>query len=85
MKKLTASLLMVTALCLLSTTAFAATEDSTPTFEALDADRNGFISTDEAASCESLLIDFGKIDVNQDGKLDPEEYAVFDQKAVQKS
>lgn len=77
MKKLTASLLMVTALCLLSASAFAAVKTSIPTFESLDADRDGFISTEEAASCETLLTDFAKIDANQDGKLDQAEYAAF--------
>lgn len=85
MKKLTAQLLMVTALCLFSASAFAAVKNDTPDFESLDADRNGFISTEEAASCEALITDFAKIDANQDGKLDQAEYAAFNAETSQNS
>jgi starvation-inducible outer membrane lipoprotein len=85
MKKLTALLLMVTALCLFSASAFAAVKSDTPDFESLDADRNGFISTEEAASCEELITDFAKIDANQDGKLDQAEYAAFNAETSQNS
>lgn len=84
MKKLTASLLMVAALCMLSVSAFAAAGSTLPSFETLDADQNGFISTDEAASCEGIVEDFAKIDANQDGKLDQAEYAAFSEATVQK-
>jgi hypothetical protein len=84
MKKLTANLLMVAALCMLSISAFAAAGSTLPSFEILDADQNGFISTDEAASCEGLIEDFATIDANQDGKLDQAEYAAFSEATVQK-
>lgn len=85
MKKLTVNLLMVAAVFMLSTATFAAGQNDIPTFEYLDADQNGFITSEEAASCETLITDFATVDANQDGKLDPAEYAAFSDKAVQKS
>lgn len=85
MKKLTVNLLMVAAAFMLSTAAFAAGETNVPTFEFLDADQNGFITSEEAASCESLITDFATVDANQDGKLDQAEYAAFSDKAVKNS
>ncbi|MGE4545497.1 MAG: hypothetical protein AB7D06_15465 [Pedobacter sp.] len=85
MKKLTVNLLMVAAVFMLSNAAFAAGQTNIPTFEYLDADQNGFITSEEAASCETLITDFATVDANQDGKLDQAEYAAFTDKAVQKS
>lgn len=85
MKNLTVSLLMAAAVLMLSNAAFAAGKTKIPTFEYLDADQNGFISSEEAASCEPLIAEFATVDANQDGKLDPAEYAAFSNKTVQKS
>lgn len=85
MKKLTVNLLMVAAVFVLSNAAFAAGQAKVPTFEFLDADQNGFITSEEAASCETLMTDFATVDANKDGKLDQAEYAAFSDKAVQKS
>ena len=85
MKKLTVNLLMVAAVFMLSNAAFAAAgQTNVPTFEYLDADQNGFITSEEAASCETLITDFATVDANQDGKLDQAEYAAFSDKALQK-
>jgi Ca2+-binding EF-hand superfamily protein len=83
MKKLTATLLMMAGAVMLSTTVFAASESAVPTFEFLDADRDGYISTEEAATYKDLASVFEKIDVNKDGKLDQTEYAAFSQSAEQ--
>ncbi len=85
MKKLTVNLLMATAVFMLSNAAFAAGKTTIPTFEYLDADQNGFITSEEAASCETLITDFTTADTNQDGKLDQAEYATFSEKAAKKS
>lgn len=85
MKKLTVNLLMVAAVFMLSTAAFAAGKTNVPTFEYLDADQNGFITSEEAASCETLITAFATVDANQDGKLDQDEYAAFSDLAVKNS
>lgn len=82
MKKPTATLLMMAAV-MLSTTVFAASEAGVPTFEFLDADQDGYISSKEAATYEDLASVFEKVDVNKDGKLDQTEYAAFSQNAEQ--
>ncbi len=84
MKKLTVNLLMVAAVFMLSVSAFAADKPAPLTFELLDADKDGFISTEEAVAFEALMTDFKKVDANQDGKLDQAEYAAFSQKALKK-
>lgn len=83
MKKLTATLLMMAGAVMLSTTIFAASEPAVPTFEFLDADRDGYISTEEAAPYEGLASVFEKVDANKDGKLDQAEYAAFSQSPEQ--
>jgi len=84
MKHLTSNLLMVAAALMLSVTAFAAEDTTTPTFELLDANQDGYISSEEAASYEALVTTFEKIDANQDGKLDAAEYSAFDQSTKEK-
>jgi hypothetical protein len=84
MKKLTVNLLMVAAVFMLSVSAFAADKPAPLTFELLDADKDGFISTEEAVAFEALMTDFKKVDANQDGKLDQAEYAAFSPKALKK-
>jgi hypothetical protein len=44
-----------------------------PAFEEVDANADGSISPEEAATIEGL--DFEALDANQDGALSPEEYA----------
>jgi len=84
MRKLTANLLMVAAALMLSVSAFAADNSAPATFDFLDANQDGFISSEEAASFEALITDFEKVDTNKDGKLDPTEYAAFSPKALNK-
>jgi Ca2+-binding EF-hand superfamily protein len=84
MKKRIVALLTATTVCMLSVSAFAATGTTLPDFEFLDVDQNGYISTEEAASCQALITDFAKVDANRDGKLDQAEYAAFGQEAANK-
>jgi Ca2+-binding EF-hand superfamily protein len=77
MKKLSANLLLVAAVLMLSVSAFAAEETAAPTFQTIDVNQDGFISGEEAATIESLTQNFKKIDANQDGKLDEAEFAAY--------
>jgi Ca2+-binding EF-hand superfamily protein len=54
-----------------------ASTDVTPTFNVLDADRNGFISNDEARGLKGLPEAFDAVDENRDGKLDATELSKF--------
>lgn len=51
----------------------AALAQAMPPFEEVDANSDGKISQEEAATIEGL--DFATADTNQDGSLSPEEYA----------
>lgn len=46
--------------------------------ERIDADKDGFISIKEAVSDPRLLAVFGKVDVNGDGKISPQELSATD-------
>lgn len=84
MKRMTATLLATIAICMLSFSAMASGKSEIPSFDLLDADRNGLISSEEAASCNELVTDFTSLDTNQDGMLDQDEYAAFSGTSEQK-
>ena len=46
-------------------------------FASLDDDRDGAISRAEASERTPLLVDFDRIDLDRDEKLEPAEYASF--------
>jgi hypothetical protein len=46
-------------------------------FAALDDDRDGSISRAEASEKTQLLVDFDRIDLDRDDRLEPAEYASF--------
>jgi hypothetical protein len=46
-------------------------------FAALDDDRDGGISRTEASEKTQLLVDFDRIDLDRDDRLEPAEYASF--------
>ena len=47
------------------------------TFETLDVDKDGAISQQEAEAMPELTEQFAKLDLNEDGKLDMDEFALF--------
>lgn len=47
---------------------------SLPDFDALDKDRDGMISLNEASVSEAVTSMFAKADIDKDGKLSPAEY-----------
>jgi hypothetical protein len=49
-----------------------------PEFSAVDADKNGAISSSEAVAVPALVDKFSEADRNADGRLSKDEYAVID-------
>jgi hypothetical protein len=49
-----------------------------PEFSAVDADKNGVISSSEAVAIPALVEQFSEADRNADGKLTKDEYAVIE-------
>ena len=45
-----------------------------PIFEVLDLDRDGFISVEEAAADEGVMLAFSDADSDEDGRLSQDEY-----------
>jgi hypothetical protein len=83
MKKTFVILLSVCALALTATVVLAV-ESKIPSFERLDVDQNGSISTEEASSCEALMGSFVKADADHDGQLTLAEYATIEAGKEQK-
>jgi hypothetical protein len=77
------TLLLVVALaCFAAGTSLAANEAPKPaagqkSFASLDDDHDGAISRSEASELKQLLVDFDRIDLDRDDKLEPAEYASF--------
>ncbi len=55
----------------------AAEEEQRPAFSAVDKDKSGDISIDEAAAVPSLVESLPQLDKNVDGKISKEEYAAM--------
>ena len=55
----------------------AAEPNKPPTLQALDKNRDGAISKDEAAADPALIRNFDQLDRNRDGKLDGAEFANY--------
>ena len=53
-----------------------AAHDADARFDALDRNRDGFLSRDEANGAAELDTRFSELDVNNDGKLSRDEYRV---------
>jgi Ca2+-binding EF-hand superfamily protein len=51
-----------------------------PTFDSLDANKDGQISIQEATGHDALFVAFKKLDTNKDGMLSKEEFAAFSKK-----
>ena len=73
---------LTVALALLATTAFANEEATTggeaaavPSFTTLDANRDGSVSKEEAASSSAVLGQWDTLDADQDGSLSSTEFA----------
>lgn len=55
-----------------------ASDDAIPEFSAVDADKNGVISSSEAVSVPNVVDQFSEADRNADGRLSKDEYAVIE-------
>jgi Ca2+-binding EF-hand superfamily protein len=51
-----------------------------PTFDSLDANKDGQISIQEATGHDDLFVAFKKLDTNKDGMLSKEEFAAYAKK-----
>jgi hypothetical protein len=60
-----------------SRTAGGVSQDLLKEFQALDTNKDGFLSKEELASKPELAAAFAKADKDRDGKLDPAEYQVL--------
>ncbi len=54
--------------------ALASKESKAPTFENVDANKDGVITRQEASAFSALEVSFDRVDANKDGKLDAEEF-----------
>lgn len=55
-----------------------ASDDAVPEFSAVDADKDGVISSSEAVAVPALVEQFSEADRNADGQLTKDEYAVIE-------
>ncbi len=78
------ALMTLIAALMISGTAFAASNEQAPTFEALDTNKDSVISKEEAVAMEELAQDFEKADVNQDNNIDESEYTLVVNAEVEK-
>lgn len=62
----------------LMTAGAAQAEPPSSQFQNLDADANGYLSQQEAASNADLGMRWEKLDANQDGRLDTSEFSAFE-------
>lgn len=53
---------------------------SAPSFDSLDANKDGQISIQEATGHDDLFVAFKKLDTNKDGALSKEEFAGYSKK-----
>lgn len=51
-----------------------------PSFDSLDANKDGQISIQEATGHDDLFVAFKKLDTNKDGMLSKEEFAAYSKK-----
>lgn len=55
-----------------------ASDDAIPEFSAVDADKDGLISSSEAVAVPALVEQFSDADRNADGELTKDEYAAIE-------
>ena len=53
---------------------------SAPSFDSLDANKDGQISIQEATPHDDLFVAFKKLDANKDGMLSKDEFAAYSKK-----
>jgi len=69
-------LLMIISFALVSTAAYAENNDEAhDLWKLLDIDRDGMISKSEGVYSKKVFDNWDSIDMNQDGKLDAEEFS----------
>ena len=69
-------LLMIISLALISTAAYSEDNDEAhEIWKLLDIDKDGMISKSEGVYSKKVFDDWDHLDVNQDGKLDAEEFS----------
>lgn len=83
MKKRILMLMTACSLCLMASIVMAAASKM-PAFESLDVDRDGYVSVQEAAPCKALADCFVTADADEDGQLNPAEYASITEAKGQK-
>ena len=70
------ALFLILAPCLIVTTSIRA-EDAILSFEEMDRDANGYISSGEAKASEDISRHFKEIDTNQDNKINITEFQAY--------
>lgn len=63
---------------ILMTAGAAQAETPSTQFQSLDADANGYVSQQEAASNANLSKQWGTLDANKDNQLDKSEFSAFE-------
>ncbi len=66
--------LLAVLVCTVSSAVFA----GSATYKALDEDKNGLVTPDEAEAMPTLTEQWTEIDVNEDGKIDAVEFSRFE-------
>ncbi len=77
MKTIMSKVLTVLMVVMMAGVAYAGSNVEKPTLETLDADKNGFISKEEAATSDSVAKLFDEADANKDKQLDKSEFVTI--------
>jgi Ca2+-binding EF-hand superfamily protein len=77
-KLMNKKVLLAAFVCSVSSTVFA----GDATYRALDENKDGYVSPEEAEAIPTLAEQWEKVDVNEDGKIDAAEFSSFESLSV---